>query len=396
MPISETQIPWLTLRLAPEMTRLRFYALVDHFQNPGAALGASARELAAVRGFDEQLARKVLEAPRTVPLDRELELMERHGVRLLVIEDDEYPENLRQSSFPPPLLYVRGQLEARDRYSVAMVGSRQATQYGKAVAQQFASRLAACGLAIVSGFARGVDSQAHQSAISAGGRTIAVLGNGLAVRYPSENGALGARIAECGALVTEYPMETPPERYNFPERNHTIAALSMGTLVVEAAEKSGALITANEALEENRFVFAVPGDINRLNSRGTNALIQSGAKLVQRPEEILAEMRHVLRGYLKEDIGEQQRIAGNPDAAPGAPADAPSRPQTPAAPRQNLTDDEKHLLEFIRHEPQYFDVLVTKVDAERFPVQRLSAVLLGLELKRAVKQMPGRLYMALD
>ena len=237
------------LRLVPEITRVRFYTLVDHFQSPELAFGASAQEIAALRGFTDEIARKVLEAPHNPAVDRELDLMENLGATVITLDDDNYPENLRQSSFPPPLLYVRGTLVPDDKYAVAIVGSRHATQYGKSVTQQFATRLASCGLTIVSGFARGIDSKAHEATVKAGGRTIGVLGNGLAVCYPAENKVLGDSVAEHGALISEYPMETSPDRFNFPERNRVIAALSLGTVVMEAAEKSGALITAAQALE---------------------------------------------------------------------------------------------------------------------------------------------------
>ncbi len=379
---SDEKTAWLQLRLLPDMTRARFYALIDHFQSPILVFGASAQEIASLRGFDDDFARKVLEAPRSVETGREVELMERHGVRLVSIEDDEYPENLRTSSFPPPVLYVRGRLETRDRYAVGIVGSRNSTQYGRATTQLFATRLAAVGLSVISGFARGIDSTAHASAISVKGRTVAVLGNGHAVCYPAENRKLGEQIAETGALVSEYPMETAPERYNFPERNHVIAAMSLGVVVVEAAEKSGALITANQAVDENRFLFAVPGDINRQNSRGTNALIQQGARLVQRPDEILEEMKGQLKGFLREDAA--------------ASATTPANQEGGATVHASLSADEQAILDLIRHEPQYFDVIASKLDPEKISVQRLSAILLGLELKQVVKQMPGRLYAALD
>jgi DNA processing protein len=376
MTVSDNKKPWLILRLVSEITRVRFYTLIDHFQSPDLVLGASAKEIQSLPGFDADLARKVLDAPSTVKLEQELELMAKGGVRLLTIEDDEYPENLKQSSFPPPLLYIRGRLEPNDRYSVAMVGSRHATQYGKVVAQQFSGRLAACGITVVSGLARGIDTQAHVAALSAGGRTLAVLGNGLSVCYPGENRKLADRVAESGALLTEYTMTTAPERYNFPERNHIIAALALGTVVVEAAQKSGALITANEALEENRFVFAVPGDINRDNSRGANALIQAGGRLVQRADDILSEMKGVLKGYLREKPDEEQAALEGRTSVP----------------KPALTEDELYVLRMIRHEPTHFDALVAQVDPARMPVQRLSAVLLSLELKQTVKQMPGKLY----
>ncbi len=373
---------WLALRLVPQMNRVRFYTLIDHFQTPDAVFGATAKEIAALRGFDESLARAVLEAPRSAAWQEELEEMERRQVRLLTLDDPDYPENLRQSSFPPPLIYVRGVLQPEDRFAVAVIGSRRATQYGRLVAEQFASRLARAGLTIVSGFARGVDSMAHRAALDVAGRTLGVLGNGLSVIYPAENARLAEAIVERGALISEYPMRTPPDRFNFPERNHLIAALSLGTLVVEAAEKSGALITAREALEENRFVFAVPGDITRENSRGTNSLIQAGAKLVQMPEDILAEMQHQLRGLLREREGRET----------GAPADrelgAGKGPQEGA----HLSPEEKAVLELLRHEPQYFDVLLARLETAGVDLQTLSTVLLSLEMKQLIRQLPGRLY----
>ncbi|MCX7717305.1 MAG: DNA-processing protein DprA [Candidatus Sumerlaeaceae bacterium] len=384
MTLAENKRPWLILRLLPEMTRVRFYALIDHFQSPEVVLGAPAKEISALRGFDEDLARKILDAPRTVETGPEEEQMARLGVTLLTLEDPEYPENLRQSSFAPPLLFLRGRLAPSDRYALAIVGSRHATQYGRGVTQQMAGRLAACGLTIVSGFARGIDAAAHEAALRAGGRTLAILGNGHSVCYPAEHERLREDIlASGGALLSEYPMQTPPDRFNFPERNHVIAAISLGTLVVEAAEKSGALITAREALEENRFVFAVPGDVTRLNSRGTNGLIQAGAKLVQRPEDILMEMRHVLRGYLREEAFAE---SGSPT---GESAQTPS-----VSPRAPLTPEEEQVFQLIAHEPQHFDLLLSRLDETQVTPARLSAILLALELKQVVKQMPGKIYVS--
>lgn len=377
MPVTASQRPWLILRLVPEITRVRFYTLIDHFQSPDLVLGAPAKEVASLRGFDAALARKVLDAPRTVELQKELGLMHQYGARLLTIDDEDYPENLRQSSFPPPILYVKGTMDRTDKYSVGVVGSRHATQYGKAVAQQFVQRLATCGLTIVSGFARGIDAVAHDACLKARGRTLAILGNGLSVCYPAEHAKLAERIVEQGALVTEYPMCTSPERFNFPERNHIIAAISLGSLVVEAAEKSGALITANEAIEENRMLFAVPGDVNRLNSRGANRLITQGARLVQSGDDILTEMRHLLRGYLREEA------VADTDAKPLAIANM-----------KPLTEEERYVLELIQHEPQVFDLIAARVNSDRIPINRLSAILLALELKQAVKQLPGKLYTA--
>jgi DNA processing protein len=223
----------------------------------------------------------------------------------------------------------------------------------------------------------------------------------MATCYPAENATLAKRIVERGALVSEYPMLTKPERYNFPERNHVIATFSLGTVVVEAAEKSGALISAREALDENRFVFAVPGDITRLNSRGTNNLIQNGARLVQRAEDILHEMKDVLRGYLRAEVLAAAEAGEEVNLEPATtPSTDPDEPPAPATPKPTnvvaaLTDDERYVLGLIQYEPQVFDLLAAQVDPERLSVQKLSVVLFGLEMKRAIKQLPGRCYAVL-
>jgi len=378
---------WVALRLVPNLNRVRFYTLIDHFQSPEAVFGATAKEIASLRGFNEELARSILAAPERRAWEAEFELIAKYGVRLLTLEDEEYPENFRQSSFPPPLLYVRGNLDPLDRFSVAVIGSRRATQYGKTVAEEFSARLAQAGVTIVSGFARGVDSVAHRAALASGGRTIGVLGNGLGVCYPSENSRLAEEIVSRGALMSEYPMLAPPDRFNFPERNHLIAALALGTLVVEAAEKSGALITAREALEENRFVFAVPGDITRENSRGTNALIQAGAKLVQSAEDILTEMAPVLRGLLNSN---KQNSRLSPEPISGLPSSSAAAPG-----EEKLDELERVVLSHVRQEPVYFDALLARMDAS-VTVQQLSSVLFSLEMKRLVKQLPGRMYASLS
>jgi DNA processing protein len=405
----ETQKLWLALRLAAGMTRPRFYTLISRFGTPGRVFGAGAKELSRLRGFDNELISSILEAPRTAPVEQELELMNRHGVRLVTSQDDDYPANFQTCSFPPPLIYVRGTLQSSDRYSVALVGSRQATQYGRGVAREIAGRLAACGITVISGFARGVDSEAHHAALKAGARTIGVLGNGLAVCYPAENRALADRIVASGALISEYPMETAPERFNFPERNRLIATFSLGTVVIEAAEKSGALITSREAIEENRFVFAVPGDITRLSSRGSNALIQNGARLVQRAEDILYEMKDILRGYLREELLNPPDETAQPQAhdvsaaAAQVASHSSSTDPTSLPPKDseksggafaffNASSEELLVLQLLQREPHVFDALAAQLTPQPLSVQRLSALLLNLELKQQIRQLPGRNY----
>jgi len=365
--------------------------------------------LGKIRGFDGELISAILAAPRTAPVEQELELMGRHNVRLVTSEDDDYPANFLTSSFPPPLIYVRGTLQSSDRYSVALVGSRQATQYGRGVSREIAARLATCGITVISGFARGVDSEAHHAALKAGARTIGVLGNGLSVCYPAENRALADHIVASGALISEYPMETAPERFNFPERNRLIATFSLATVVVEAAEKSGALITSREAIEENRFVFAVPGDITRLSSRGSNALIQNGARLVQRAEDILYEMKDILRGYLREELLNPPDETAQPQTAAASVAVVPDVSQSSRndqKPLQSIgseksrsapaafdaSSEELLVLQLLQREPHVFDALAAQLTPQPLSVQRLSVLLLNLELKQQIRQLPGRNY----
>lgn len=398
---------WLILRTTPGMTRPRLYNLMQLFDKPEDVFGASAGAIGAVRGFDRELARALLARESADVARRQYDALLTMGARVLTRHDTDYPQNLRESALEPPLLFVLGTLASEDRYSVAMVGSRHATQYGRAVAGELAAGLARSGITVVSGFARGVDGEAHHAALKAGGRTIAVLGNGLDVCYPSEHRALGERIAEGGALVTEYPLGTSPDRYNFPERNHVIAALSLGTVVVEAAEKSGSLITARLALDENRFIFAVPGDVTRNNSRGANALIQQGARLVQRSRDVLVEMRHVLRGYLDEDLLTEEdepaatpapkrsarsrtADAGNePVSADDAPAPVKAPPPKPKAP---LTAEETIIVGLLRHEAMVFDELAAHCFGEGIDVPRLTSLLMKLELRQVIRQLPGRYY----
>jgi len=404
---------WLSLRLSPEMTRPRFHNLMAHFKTPEAVYGASAAEIARLRGFDAAIARGILSGYQSDEVRRQADRLAAGGIRMVSRNCTDYPANLKESSLAPPLLFVQGTLAPEDRYAIALVGSRHATQYGRAVASEFAAGLARYGMTVISGFARGVDGEAHNAALKAGGRTIAVLGNGLDTCYPSEHRSLVSKVAESGALITEYPLGTPPDRYNFPERNHVIAALALGTLVVEAAEKSGSLITARLAVEENRFVFAVPGDITRNNSRGANGLIQQGARMVQRPQEILVEMKHVLRGYLNDDLLEEELEGAPPkkkQVTAATPIDTISderstelsesqiprenkpQPKQAAPDLANLTDAENFIVGLLRHEAMVFDEIATKAYGHGIDVPRLTSLLMKLELRSIIRQMPGRYY----
>ena len=288
----------------------------------------------------------------------------RAGARLLLSEDDEYPASLAAVPAPPTFLLARGELRKEDALALAIVGSRRATAYGLQAAERLGADLAARGVTIVSGFARGIDTAAHRGALAAGGRTIAVLGCGVDVTYPPENRKLVGQVLERGALISQFPMGTPALPGHFPLRNRTIAGLTLGTIVVEAAERSGALITAGHAGELGREVFAVPGPVTSETSRGANRLIQDGAKLVQGWEDVLAELPPVWRRCLTECVGAE------------APGPAPE-------------GDETRVLPLLGGEPIHIDHVIARSGV---PSGRAAAALLNLELKGWVRQLPGQHY----
>lgn len=299
-----------------------------------------------------------------VVVSEQRELARRCGARLLLAEDLEYPLQLGAISSPPPFLLVRGSIRKEDALAVAIVGARRATPYGIRVAERLASELAVRGVTIVSGFARGVDSAAHRGALAAGGRTIAVLGSGVDVIYPPENRRLVPRVLEQGALVSQFPMGASALPVHFPARNRSIAGLALGTIVVEAGERSGALMTAGFAAELGREVFAVPGPITSEASRGTHRLIQDGAKLVQGWEDVVAELPDIWRRCLVE---------------PAPPHPPPPRPE----------GDEGRVLEVVGGDPVHIDRVI---EASGVGSAQTAALLLALELKGLVRRLPGQCY----
>ncbi|MFN3396202.1 MAG: DNA-processing protein DprA, partial [Thermodesulfovibrionales bacterium] len=273
----------------------------------------------------------------------------------------EYPSLLREIEDAPVILYVKGEIKEEDRFSISIVGSRNATPYGRSVTEKIAGELAESGFTIVSGLARGVDTIAHLSSLRSGGRTIAVMGSGIDLIYPPENKWLFDKIIDSGYVVTEFPPGTPPDKGNFPKRNRLISGLSLGVVVVEATEGSGALITARAALEQNREVFAIPGNISSPNSKGTNELIKRGAKLVQRSDDIIEELAPLLRGLI--------------------------RPKEKC--HVELTDEEREICNKLTSEPRHIDEIMRR---SGFPMQKVLSILLGLELKGVVSQMDGKMF----
>ena len=349
---------WIGLSSIPGVGRVTFRKLAHHFGSPERALTASQDELGTA-GLSERMIADIASFSWREYAEKELVKAREAGVRIITVDDIAYPPALRNTPDPPLFLYIRGSLQHED--GVAIVGTRKPTHYGLTVTHRTAYELAAAGLTIVSGLARGIDTQAHRGALAAKGRTIAVLGCGIDIVYPPENSDLLERISVNGAVVTENPFGTKPEAGYFPARNRIISGLSRGTVIIEATEDSGSLITANYTFEQGRKLFAVPGNISSPNSRGTNSLIKRGAVLVEGSDDILRNL----------------------GIKPGTDQKRGMRP-LPA-----LTPDEECVLSCISSEPGHIDAIMNE---SRLAAGRLSGVLITLELKGLVKQLPGKYY----
>lgn len=350
---------WIGFNIVRGIGPAKFQALLDHFGDLSAAWKATADELRAA-GIDSRALQSLLTTREKLDLDAEAARLEKAGVQVITWQSPEYPDRLRHIYHPPPVLYLRGTLAPADEWSVAVVGTRRATVYGKEVAQHIAGGLARAGVTVVSGLARGIDTAAHQAALDAGGRTIAVLGNGVDVAYPAENRRLMQRIVEQGALLSEYTLGAPPEASNFPPRNRIISGFSLGVVIVEAAERSGALITADYALDQGREVFAAPGNMFNKNSTGCNRLIQNGAKLVLDIEDILEELSLNM-------VAQQLEL----------------RTVVPENETESL------LLGFLSSEPLHVDEIVRQA---ALPISEVSSALALMELKGMVRQVGGMNY----
>ncbi len=370
-------IPWLALAGAslPEAPLSR---LLDHFGTADALLGALDAEIARVGPLQEPALRRLRESERDiVVLQRQAQLLEEFAIRIIVRHDDEYPARLSELPEAPPILFLRGTLNEEDRLAVALVGPRMATAYGLEVTRRLATELAPI-MTIVSGLAVGIDSTAHRCAIEAGGRTLGVAACGLDQDYPKGNAPLRDAIPAAGALLSIYPPLTKAATHHFPARNHLMAALSLAVVVVEASDKSGALVTAEAATELGREVLAVPGDITRINSLGTNRLIANGATMVTIPRDVVEA--------LEQKLDEELRVL-RAQRAERAEASAPPPPDT-----TGLPPAEQRLLDTLRHAPQSYDDLVAALVPGSMSLGELTTALLMLELKGLLRQLPGKVY----
>jgi DNA processing protein len=353
----------LKLTTVPGIGPRKIRLLIETFGSSKNIFQASLKDLAEVEGMDHRLAYAIHTEADSRFAEDQLELCRKQSVRIITLEDDHYPQTLFNIYDPPSVLFVKGQPEAIHGECLAIVGTRRPSQYGRCVAEKFSREAVSCGICVVSGMARGVDAWAHRGALESGGNSVAVLGNGVDIIYPRENRHLYREIQEKGAVISEYPMGTPPSPSRFPRRNRIISGLSRGTLVVEAGRRSGALITAYQALEQSREVFAIPGDIGRDTARGPHHLIQQGAKLIERIEDILAE----IPAWSVKDLP-QENSAGISD---------------------QLTPDEKKLWDILADGPVHVDQIASRAGMS---VSRAMVILLEMELKRQIKQLPGMRY----
>ncbi|MDO8532324.1 MAG: DNA-processing protein DprA [Dehalococcoidia bacterium] len=357
-----TDLPyWIAFSRIPGIGRARYVLMEGGFRSLADAWRASAAELRAC-GMDERSVEAIVAVRPGISPDAEMERLARSDVKALTWHDAAYPARLKEIYDPPPVLYVRGELTSADEWAISVVGTRRATAYGREVAERLAGDLARNGITVVSGLARGIDHVAHRAALEAGGRTIAVQACGLDMVYPAEHLGLAQQIAGQGALISDYPLGTRPRPEFFPRRNRIMSGVSLGVLVVEAPEGSGALITTSLAMEQNREVFAVPGSVLTPSSKGPHRLIQDGAKLVTSVEDILEELNL---------------------QASTRPVQMEMRELLPA------NDDEAELLRILGAGPAHIDDIVRQA---RRPTASVSSVLAMMEIKGLVKQLGGMNY----
>ena len=358
----------IALNMLPMMGPVRLRKLLQVFETPERILCARGAALRAVDGIGAEVADQIVGWENVVDLDAELARIHEFGAEVITAESPLYPRQLREIHAPPIVLYVWGELSDRDQHAIGIIGSRRTTHYGTESAKKLSYQLAYAGLTVISGLARGIDTAAHQGALAAKGRTIAVIGSGLMKLYPPENAALAEKIRSGnGAIVSEFSMEIEPDRQTFPMRNRIISGWSHGVLVVEAGLNSGALITATQALEQGRSIYAVPGHINAPSAQGSNRLIQQGAKLVMDADDILSDLEVLL-----------------PEAKPA--------PEAVARPLPVMTDDERRVYDAIQATETSIDDISAK---SNLPSGSVSSTLLRLELKRLVKQLPGKYFVKL-
>ena len=357
------------MNMIEDVGSVRTQRLLEHFGSLEKIFKASQAELEKVKEIGLRIASNIIKGIKEIDLKKELELIRTRGVKVVTFLDNDYPKNLKNIYDPPVALYVKGKILPRDNLAIAIVGSRLASFYGLQTAERFAFELASRGVTIVSGLARGIDSASHKGALKAKGRTLAVLGSGIANVYPEEHIELAEEISGKGAVISEFPMMTIPDKGNFPKRNRIISGLSLGVICVEAADRSGALITCDIALEQGREVFAVPGKVDSATSKGTNRLIKQGAKLVGDIDDIIEELELCLQDSC--EASRESRLAKQNKLAP------------------ELDKCESLVYNLLSSEPRYIDELC---EESGIGLSRISGILINLEIKKLARQLPGKKF----
>ncbi len=359
---------YLALNLLPKIGPIRVRRLLEAFETPEQVLKAGVSEIIRIDGFGADLAETVANWESKVDLGRELRRIREENLTILTLEDTLYPKLLREIYDPPTVLYVRGQITERDHQGIAIVGSRHATHYGLSMAKKMAFQIAYAGYTVISGLARGIDTAAHEAALASKGRTVAVIGSGIGKLYPAENQALADKIAEQGAVVSEFPVDYPPDKQSFPLRNRIVSGWSCGIIVAEAPARSGSLITAQQAADQGRTVYAVPGNADRPSSHGCNRLIQQGAKLIMDGADVLDDLMSLFP----------------------TSSQAPMAAATPL--HVVLQRDEETVYEVLGSEELHINEITTRCG---LAMSMVSASLMKLEMKRLIKPLPGKFYVRL-
>jgi len=371
--LSQELTDWLRLVLTPEIGSRRGKSLLERFKTPKAILEASLDDIAEVENVGREVAKKIVEGRKRIDLDCQIKLIKKNNVTLIPLDSGYYPANLKSIFDPPLVLFIKGEILEQDYFSIAIVGTRLASFYGRTMSEKLSRELTEKGFTIVSGGARGIDTFSHQAALRAKGRTLAVLGCGLDVVYPPENKKLFEEIAEKGAVISEFPLSTRPDKGNFPMRNRIISGLSLGVIVIEAPHKSGALITVTHANEQGREVFSVPGHADSFVSKGTNQLLREGAKLVENADDIIEELEPILKSKIKE-----------------LKVNLPEPPQKKEILMEpQLSEEEAKVYNLLSSGSLDFDDIIVK---SQLPVSAASSVLMMLQLKKLVKQLPGKIF----
>jgi DNA processing protein len=368
---------WLKLIRSDGVGPTGFARLLKHFRSVDRALGASVSELTEVKGIGPKTAGNIARTRDTFDVDKELTLAEKLGVWIINAADPRYPPALKQIYDPPPVIYIKGTLKKQDGLAISIVGSRRCSTYGSEQSSRFAYLLASAGFTIVSGMARGIDTAAHRGALKAQGRTIAVQGCGLNNIFPPENEKLFALISGSGACISELPLSYEPLSQNFPTRNRIISGMSMGVIIIEASHRSGALITARAALDQNREVMAVPGKVDSPISSGTNKLIKEGAKLIDCIDDVMEALGYIGMG-----------LKTHADSAAKSAEEKLGTPLFDVS-KLNLSEPELAVYNALDHEPLNIEDIIAHTSLS---AGKVNSSLISLRLKGLIKQLPGNIF----